>query len=458
VTTTRVELELEGMTCASCVARIERRLNGLEGVEASVNLASEKAAVRFDERVAVEDLIRAVESAGYGAALHRAEGERPADVLTARLLLAAVLTVPVALLAMVPPFQVEGWEWIALALSTPVVLVAGWPFHRAAVKNLRHGAATMDTLVSLGTLAAWAWSVVAVATGAGVELYFEVAAVVTSLVLLGRFIETRARSRSGAALRALLELGAKEAHVLREGVEVAVPAEDVRVGDMFVVRPWQLHAFGDPNVVASHIIWVLFDVGVRRPHEQWYWPDWLAWADQDRRRLTMFLSRNEEPFCRASREVASTFREIDGIVATGDIEGQETRLRLTMSMMLLQFMNQLQSQDPGLDSALTSSKRTVQIFLSRLEHALDEDWTLENMAAECNLSRTQFSQHCLAITNMSPVRYLQSIRLVAAKRKLAAGQGTVTEIAHECGFSSSQYFATCYRRQFGITPIETPRV
>jgi P-type Cu+ transporter len=237
VTTTRVELELEGMTCASCAARIERKLNGLEGVEASVNLASEKAAVRFDERVAVDDLLRAVEAAGYGVALPRAARERRGGLLGARLLLAAVLTVPVALLAMVPPLQTDGWEWVALALSAPVVLVAGWPFHRAAVRNLRHGAATMDTLVSLGTLAAWIWSVVAVAAVEGAELYFEVAAVVTTLVLLGRFLETRARSRSGAALRALLELGAKEAHVLREGVEVAVPAENVRVGDLFVVRP-----------------------------------------------------------------------------------------------------------------------------------------------------------------------------------------------------------------------------
>ena len=237
MTTTRVELELEGMTCASCAARIERKLNDLEGVEASVNLASEKAAVRFDERAAVEDLLHAVESAGYAATLPRAAREHRRSLLGARLLLAAALTVPVALLAMVPPLQVEGWEWIALALSAPVVLVAGWPFHRAAARNLRHGAATMDTLVSLGTLAAWIWSVVAVAAVEGAELYFEVAAVVTTLVLLGRFLETRARSRSGAALRALLELGAKEAHILRDGVEIAVSVEDVRVGDLFVVRP-----------------------------------------------------------------------------------------------------------------------------------------------------------------------------------------------------------------------------
>ncbi|MGH3007168.1 MAG: heavy metal translocating P-type ATPase, partial [Gaiellaceae bacterium] len=225
------------MTCASCAAHIERRLNGLEGVEASVNLATEKAAVRFDERVGVGDLLRAVEAAGYRASLPRAARERRGRTLGTRLLLAALLTVPVVLLAMVPPLQVDGWEWIALALSSPVILVAGWPFHRAAAKNLRHGGATMDTLISLGTLAAWIWSVVAVAVVGDADVYFEVAAVITTLVLLGRFIETRARSRSGAALRALLELGAKEASVLRDGAEIAVPVEDVRVGDVFVARP-----------------------------------------------------------------------------------------------------------------------------------------------------------------------------------------------------------------------------
>ena len=237
MTGAHVELELEGMTCASCVARIENKLNGLEGVDASVNLASETAAVDFDERVTIADLLLAVEEAGYSASLPRAARGRRGGRLGARLLLAAALSTPVALLAMVPPLQVDGWEWIALALSTPVVLVAGWPFHRAAAKNLRHRSATMDTLISLGTLAALIWSVVAVTAVEGADVYFEVAAVIITLILLGRFLETRARSRSGAALRALLELGAKEAHLLRDGIEVAVPAEEVRVGDVFVVRP-----------------------------------------------------------------------------------------------------------------------------------------------------------------------------------------------------------------------------
>jgi P-type Cu+ transporter len=235
--TRRVDLEVEGMTCAACASRIEKRLNELEGVEATVNLATEQAAVRYDEaRVSPDELVRAVESAGYGAMLERREeGERPDFRL--RLLVASALTAPLVLVAMVGRLQFDDWEWIALALATPVVLWAGWPFHRGAALNLRHRAVTMDTLVSIGTLAAWGWSVVALVVLDDADTYFEVGAVITTLILLGRFFEARARRRSGAAIRALLELGAKEARVLRDGEEVAVPVDQVRVGDVFVVRP-----------------------------------------------------------------------------------------------------------------------------------------------------------------------------------------------------------------------------
>jgi Cu+-exporting ATPase len=233
---TTLQLELEGMTCAACAARIERALNKLEGVDATVNYATERAAVRYEDDVAVDDLIRAVEGAGYSASLTRTESG-PGDRLGLRLVVAAALTVPVALIAMVPALGFAGWEWVALALATPVWAWAGWPFHRAALKSLRHGDATMDTLISLGTTAAYAWSVVALLALDNAEVYFEVASVITTLILLGRWLESRARRRSGAALRALLELGAKEAHVLHDGVEVAVPPEELAVGDLFVVRP-----------------------------------------------------------------------------------------------------------------------------------------------------------------------------------------------------------------------------
>jgi P-type Cu+ transporter len=235
----RIELAVDGMTCASCAARVERKLNRLDGVDASVNLASETATVAYDaDRISVDDIVHAVEAAGYRASPDRAlraEDDGGGD-LRLRVAVAAVLTVPLVTL-MVPALRFDGWEWLAFALSTPVVFWGGWPFHRSAALNVRHGAATMDTLVSIGTLAAWGWSTVALVALADGHVYFEVAAVVTTFILLGRHLERGARRRSGAAIRALLELGAKEANVLRGGDEIAVPLEDVVVGDAVVVRP-----------------------------------------------------------------------------------------------------------------------------------------------------------------------------------------------------------------------------
>ena len=236
----RIELALEGMTCAACATRIERKLNRLEGVEASVNYATEQAAVRYDsDRVAIADLVEAVEAAGYHARTSADAGaaEARARALRTRLAVAIGLTVPLTALAMIPPLQFAGWEWLAFVLATPVVLWAGLGFHRAAALNARHRAATMDTLISIGTLAAWSWSVVALLLLEDAHTYFEVAAVITTLILVGRYLEVRAKQRSGAAIRALLDLGAKEAHVLRDGVEVAVAIDDVVPGDLLLVRP-----------------------------------------------------------------------------------------------------------------------------------------------------------------------------------------------------------------------------
>jgi Cu+-exporting ATPase len=236
----RVDLALEGMTCAACATRIERKLNKLDGVEAAVNFATEQAAVRYDPaRVAVRELIGAVEAAGYHAkpAAEAGEAVDRTAAIRLRLIVAAVLTLPVVALAMIPPLRFQGWEWAAFALATPVVFWAGFGFHRAAVLNARHGGATMDTLISIGTLAAWGWSVVALLLVDDAETYFEVAAVITTLILLGRFLEARARRRSSAAIRALLELGAKEARVLRGGEEVSIPIAEVVHGDLMVVRP-----------------------------------------------------------------------------------------------------------------------------------------------------------------------------------------------------------------------------
>ncbi|MFM7271720.1 MAG: heavy metal translocating P-type ATPase [Actinomycetes bacterium] len=251
----RIELPIVGMTCASCVARVEKGLARVPGVEsATVNLATERATVFVDPAVAGrDDLVRAVVETGYevpevaeAAASTAAEPAR--DPLSARLVVSAVLTVPLLAISMVPALQFAGWGWLALALATPVWSWGAWPFHRVALRQLRHLDASMDTLVSLGTTAAWAWSVVALARGAGrgsmsgmdmaassdLHLYFETGAVIVTLILLGRWFEHRARRRSGDALRALLALGARTA-TLVDGREV--PAEALVVGDRFVVRP-----------------------------------------------------------------------------------------------------------------------------------------------------------------------------------------------------------------------------
>jgi Cu+-exporting ATPase len=260
----RIELDIGGMTCASCAARIEKRLNRLAGVTATVNFATEKAAAQVPATTSVDDLVAAVEAAGYTASVP-ATSPHPGDDLAepdetaprrTRLLVSLALTVPVLALAMIPRVQFDNWQWLSLTLAAPVVVWGALSFHQAAWTNLRHGAATMDTLISVGTLAAFGWSLYAlflgeagdpsmrmsfdltIERGAGThEIYLEVAAGVTVFILAGRYFEARAKRRSGAALRALLELGAKDVAVLRDGDEVRIPIDQLTVGDRFVVRP-----------------------------------------------------------------------------------------------------------------------------------------------------------------------------------------------------------------------------
>ena len=235
----QVELELDGMTCAACASRIERGLNQLEGTNATVNYATEVATVSFDPGcVDVERLVTAVSEAGYDA---RPRGgtraSRPADHLTTRLLLTAVATVPVVALGMIPSLRFDGWEWVSLVLTAVVVIGGGWPFHRAAARGLRHRALTMDTLVSLGTLVAFLSSAAVVSFDLNEDTYFETAAVITTFVLAGRWLEGRARQRSRTALTSAAALGAGNASVLRAGVETQIRAAELVVGDLFVVRP-----------------------------------------------------------------------------------------------------------------------------------------------------------------------------------------------------------------------------
>jgi Cu+-exporting ATPase len=230
-------LAVDGMTCASCAARIEKRLNRIDGVQASVNFATEKASIEFPDDVTADDLVAAVEATGYTATIHRVERTGD-DGYLRRLVASAVLSGPVLAVSMVEAWQFSGWQWLALALTTPVVTWGAWPFHRAAVANLRHGAATMDTLVSVGVLASYLWSAYQVLAGQTHQhLYLEVAAVVTTFILAGRYFEARAKRQSGAALRALLDLGAKDVAVIRAGAEQRVPTDQLALDDVFVVRP-----------------------------------------------------------------------------------------------------------------------------------------------------------------------------------------------------------------------------
>jgi Cu+-exporting ATPase len=231
------------MTCASCAARIERGLNKVDGAQATVNYVTGRATVACGPDISINTLVAAVEAQGYGAhPVHEGHGhvhdhDEPLPVLARRLAVAVVLTVPVALLSMLSALQFAGWEWLAFALATPVVFYSGAGFHRAALRSARHLAAGMDTLISLGTLAAWSWSAAVVLGGLDADVYFEVATVVTTLIVLGRYLEGRAKRRSSQAIRALLELGAREARVLRDGREEVIPVADLAVGDEFTVRP-----------------------------------------------------------------------------------------------------------------------------------------------------------------------------------------------------------------------------
>ncbi|MDI9884403.1 heavy metal translocating P-type ATPase [Streptomyces sp. HNM0645] len=297
--TAEVELAIGGMTCASCAARVEKKLNRMDGVEATVNYATEKAKISYrGDEVSVRDLIATVEATGYtatepppprtrtepgDAGAGAEDGLRP---LRQRLITAVVLSVPVVAMAMVPALQIRYWQWLSLALAAPVVTYAAWPFHRAAFTNARHGAATMDTLVSVGTSAAFLWSLwalffgtagepgmthgfeltIARTDGAG-NIYLEAAAGVTAFILAGRYFEARSKRRAGAALKALMELGAKDVTVLRAGGEQLVPVAELAVGDRFLVRPGEKIATDGTVVEGSSAVDVSMLTGESVPVE-----------------------------------------------------------------------------------------------------------------------------------------------------------------------------------------------
>ena len=278
-TSQSVELVIGGMTCASCAARVEKKLNRMDGVSATVNYATEKAKVTYVDRITTDDLVATVEKTGYTATLPApavSEGVVEPDELKPlreRLIVSIVLTVPVVAFGMIPALQFDFWQWASLTLAFPVVTWAAWPFHKAAWTNLRHAATTMDTLISLGVVSSFLWSLYALflggagepgmkmpftlipSRGTGAEeIYLEVATAVTTFILAGRYFEARAKRRSGAALRALLELGAKDVAVLRNGSETRIPADQLVVGDQFVVRPGEKIATDGVIVTGSSAV------------------------------------------------------------------------------------------------------------------------------------------------------------------------------------------------------------
>ncbi len=272
---TMLDLDIDGMTCASCVTRIEKKLGKLPGVNATVNLATERASVTLPDTITAEEIIRTIEAAGYSASVHQDqpapdETAEPIDPLLRRLLISAALSLPVLVLSMVPLLQFTYWQWLCLTLASPVAVWGAWPFHRAMAVNLRHGTTTMDTLVSLGVSAAYGWSLYALFLGqagqpgmrmpfewlpargsSSMTIYLEVASVLTCLILLGRYLEARASRRSSAAIRTLLDLGAKQVSVRRDGSEHMIPIEQLMAGEEFVVRPG-VRVASDGVVVEGH--------------------------------------------------------------------------------------------------------------------------------------------------------------------------------------------------------------
>ncbi|OBB61135.1 copper-translocating P-type ATPase [Mycobacterium sp. 852013-51886_SCH5428379] len=289
---TSVTLTVGGMTCASCAARVEKKLNRIDGVTAAVNYATEQATVSYPDNVSPEELVAAVEATGYTATLPSEESEPDsarddeAAQWRQRLLISAALSLPVVVLSMVPLLQFDNWQWLTLTLASPVVVWGAWPFHRAAVANLRHRAATMDTLISVGVTAAYLWSLWALFfTHAGMtgmrmpfellpsgtaepHLYLEVAAAVTTFILAGRYFEARAKRRSGAALRALLDMGAKDVAVLRDSHEVRIPVDQLAVGDEFVVRPGEKIATDGVVITGSSAVDAAMLTGESVPEEK----------------------------------------------------------------------------------------------------------------------------------------------------------------------------------------------
>jgi AraC family L-rhamnose operon regulatory protein RhaS len=226
-------------------------------------------------------------------------------------------------------------------------------------------------------------------------------------------------------------------------------------GDLTVTRPWQAHRVGNPNVGACRLHWLIIDVGVRRPNQNWHWPAWLVLSPEELRRLTTLLRHNEQPVWRASEEIRQGMEKIGALVASATPTGAQTRLQLYINELFLALLDLLQKKNVVLDAGLASTRRTVEMFLADLREHLDHPWTLAEMAEHCGLGRSRFAEYCRQIVNMPPADYLVHCRVEAAKQMLQKEPGrSITDIALACGFQSSQYFATAFRRKTGKAPRE----
>jgi AraC family L-rhamnose operon regulatory protein RhaS len=226
-------------------------------------------------------------------------------------------------------------------------------------------------------------------------------------------------------------------------------------GDLSVTRPWQFHRVGNPNIGPSRLIWVIIDVDVRRPNQPWRWPEWLICTPQELKRLTRLLRHNEQPVWQADENIARCFGNLDSLLETGEPAQNQTRLTLTINELIISIMDMLERAHIPLDAHLSTTQRMVEMFLEELPHHLDVPWTLQAMAGECGLSRSQFSTYCKQITNMTPMAYLNAHRVEAASRLLLNKSDlSITEVAGAYGFNSSQYFATVFQKYTGYTPSE----
>ncbi|WP_291295408.1 AraC family transcriptional regulator [Elioraea sp.] len=254
--------------------------------------------------------------------------------------------------------------------------------------------------------------------------------------------------------------GIKFAYLARGtlSLEVDGVTHQLSAGDVFIIRPWQLHAIGTPHVDANQLVWMLLDVNMRRPTDRWRWPRWLLWSDADVQRLHDYLALNDRSVLRASPALAQAFLGIRAVLERQTPENGEARMMVAGNAMLLALLDALDAAPPPLDADAATTRRTVDLFLSRLPLALEQPWRLEDMARECGLSRTRFAHYCRLITNATPAQHLRRLRLNKAALLIREDQArSVTEIAFACGFGSSQHFSTAYRAEFGVPPRQGRR-